>query len=185
MSKIKYQPNNNSILAIDPKAIGGEFESSISDEVKIDKNGIAIIGINGPLEGHYSDYFDSYESIENRIRLASKNSGVKAIILKLDSPGGEAAKSVECHRTIKRIRNTYKKPIYAYVDEMACSAAYAIASACDEIWLPETGTVGSIGVIATLLDRTKANEEDRRKGAAFTRHKLGKALCNHRWLCIR
>jgi ClpP class serine protease len=64
-----------------------------------------------------------------------------------------------CHRRIRTLRKKYDVPLYAYANECAASAAYAIASACDEIWLPDTGVVGSIGVIATLFDRTAMNRK--------------------------
>lgn len=84
---------------------------------------------------------------------------VRAVVMCIDSPGGEAAGSSYAHRKIRRLRRKYGIPLYAYANETACSAAYAIACAADEIWLPDTGTVGSVGVIATLFDRTEQNKK--------------------------
>jgi ClpP class serine protease len=53
----------------------------------------------------------------------------------------------------------YGKPIVAYVDEMACSAAYCLASACDEMWGPEAMHVGSVGVILCTIDETESLEK--------------------------
>jgi peptidase S49-like protein len=83
----------------------------------------------------------------------------RAVVLCIDSPGGEAAGSIWCHRRIRALRKKFGVPIYAYANECAASAAYAIASACDEIWLPDTGLVGSIGVIATLYSRLEMNRK--------------------------
>lgn len=83
----------------------------------------------------------------------------RAVVLCIDSPGGEAAGSAYAHRKLRKLRKQYNIPLYAYANETACSAAYALACAADEIWLPDTGTVGSIGVIATLFDRTSQNRK--------------------------
>jgi ClpP class serine protease len=80
-------------------------------------------------------------------------------VLRIDSPGGEAAGAMACHHALRELREKYQTPIYCYADELAASAAYALACAGDEIWLPNTGTVGSIGVIATVFDRTKQNSK--------------------------
>lgn len=83
----------------------------------------------------------------------------RAVILRIDSPGGEAAGAADAHRTIRRLKKKHGCPLFAYANETAASAAYELACACDEIWLPDTGTVGSIGVIATLYDRTGQNRK--------------------------
>ena len=48
--------------------------------------------------------------------------------------------------------------VYAYVDELAASAAYAIACVADEIVIPPSGIAGSVGVISTMCDVSRANE---------------------------
>jgi signal peptide peptidase SppA len=102
--------------------------------------------------------FDSYDDILDRIEDAIRCEETKALVMCFDSPGGDASGAMEAHRSIRRLRKKYGKPIYAYANEAAYSAAYALASAADEIWLPDTGGVGSVGVIMTLMSRSKANE---------------------------
>lgn len=151
------------------------------------KSGIAVVCVNGPLEHHMTWWWDSYEGILDRVRDAFTGQDIvkaheaaarnwwtgelpedfepleagppRAVIIKFDSPGGEAAGATRCHRRLKAMRRKYDVPLYAFANEMAASAAYELASGCDEIWLPDTGQVGSIGVIATLFDRTKANKK--------------------------
>jgi signal peptide peptidase SppA len=82
-----------------------------------------------------------------------------AVIIRIDSPGGEAAGATALHRKIRSLRADYGTPIYCYCNEMACSAGYEIACACDEVWIPDGGQVGSVGVIATMLDQTAANKK--------------------------
>lgn len=86
-------------------------------------------------------------------------SPARAVVLCIDSPGGEAAGATYAHRKLRSLRKRYRCPLFAYANETCCSAAYELACAADEIWMPDTGTIGSIGVIATLFDRTSMNKK--------------------------
>jgi ClpP class serine protease len=83
----------------------------------------------------------------------------RAVVMCIDSPGGEAAGCTEAHRAIRRMRAKYDVPIYAFANELAASAGYEIACAADEIWTTESGVLGSIGVIASAFDRLGQNEK--------------------------
>lgn len=84
----------------------------------------------------------------------------RAVLLNVDSPGGEAAGTMAAHRKLRSLRKQYRVPMFGFSNETACSAAYALISACDGIYLPDIARVGSIGVVATLFDRTKANSNE-------------------------
>ncbi|HTQ46655.1 MAG TPA: S49 family peptidase [Polyangiaceae bacterium] len=147
----------------DPQAFDIEMFLEPPAENETLTGGVCIVRIRGPLEHHTAGKnmcWDSYEDLVARAACAFEDSGVNAVVLDIDSPGGEAAGSMQCHRMLRKLRQQSGKPLYAYANETACSAAYAIASACDEIWLPDTGVAGSIGVIATLFDRMKANDRE-------------------------
>lgn len=163
-------------LAIDPKALEFDWDLASQKANQYLDGGIVVVHIMGPLEFKAGGWwFDSYESIVKRIEAAAQGvrtdmpwrqreddaapEPAKAIILDIDSPGGEAAGATAAHRKIQAIGKKYKIPIYAFANEMACSAAYELASAADEIWLPDTAEIGSIGVIATAFDRTAQNEK--------------------------
>lgn len=118
--------------------------------------GVAVLCLHGPIEHHSSWWWQSYEDLAAQIQAALTASEVNALVLKIDSPGGIAAGMSEAHKAIRRMRIEYGKPIVAYVDEMACSAAYHIASAADEIWGPPAMHVGSVGVIQCTIDETEA-----------------------------
>ncbi|MBO0155228.1 S49 family peptidase, partial [Vibrio parahaemolyticus] len=76
---------------------------------------------------------------------ALNDPSIKAILLNIDSPGGEAKGIHELAEMIYQARG--KKRIIAYDGGNACSAAYWIASACDEIVIDATGCAGSIGTV--------------------------------------
>ena len=153
-----FRTSDRSMLAMDPRALSIEFETSDPPENTTD-DGVAFVYINGPLEHHHSYLFDSYDCILERLEEAFADTDVQKVVMCIDSPGGDAAGSVEAHKQIQRLKRKYKKKLYAYSNEAMFSAAYAIGSAADEIWVPETGGVGSVGVICTVLDKTKQNEQ--------------------------
>jgi signal peptide peptidase SppA len=79
---------------------------------------------------------------------------VRAIMLDIDSPGGEVAGCFDLVDAIYDARG--RKPIWAVLTESAYSAAYAIASAADRIIVPRTGGTGSVGVICMHVDISQA-----------------------------
>ena len=87
------------------------------------------------------------EKIDTQLRKFGDDSSVKAIVLRIDSPGGGAAASQEIYHEVLRIRNEKHKKIIASVQSVGASGAYYIASACDRIYANEASVVGSIGVI--------------------------------------
>lgn len=91
-----------------------------------------------------------YDGIRQALALALDDPAVAKVALDIDSPGGEVAGLFDLVDAIYGARG--EKPIWAVLDEMACSAAYAIASAADRITVPRTGVSGSIGVITMHVD---------------------------------
>ncbi len=121
--------------------------------------GIGIIPIAGTLVqklGTLRPYsgMTGYDGIRQNVLAALTDPEVKALILDIDSPGGEVAGCFDLVDTIYAARGA--KPVWAVLDEMAFSAAYAIASAADRILVPRTGGTGSIGVIAMHVDWSEA-----------------------------
>lgn len=131
--------------------------------------GVAVVMICGPLEHHGGGYwFDAYDAISCRVACALADSEVKAVVLRIDSPGGVANGMVETSRDIRSAAAERGVALYAYADEQMTSAAYGLACAADEIWCPETGEVGSVGVILPVLDWTRANEKQGIRTALLT-----------------
>lgn len=124
--------------------------------------GVATLHIDGPLVhklGGVEPYCGmyGYDQLDRIIADALANKEVGAVLLDIDSPGGEVS---GCFDFAKKLRGMgYKaggeKPIVAFANEMACSAAYAIACACDAVMTTKTGVIGSIGVWTMLVDMTK------------------------------
>ena len=156
----RQQLTTRGILAIEPRALDVELDvPEPQDSEDVEHAGIKVINIRGPLEHHSCWFWDSYDEIRERVQEAFDDHP-RAVVLRIDSPGGDASGVGELHKSLRKMRSKSNIPLIAFVDECAASAAYAIASACDEIWLPAAGSVGSIGVIGTIVDRTAKNQHD-------------------------
>ncbi|MDD3028833.1 MAG: S49 family peptidase [Alphaproteobacteria bacterium] len=99
----------------------------------------------------------SYAMLGHQLGAAVADSQVKAILLDIDSPGGEAGGAFDFADQIYAARKS--KPIWAVADDEAFSAAYAIAASASKIYVSRTGGVGSIGVIAVHLDQSQAEAD--------------------------
>lgn len=123
--------------------------------------GIGVIDVSGALVSRPMGWCSplSYAEIQDNFDALLSNDAVSHIVMRIDSAGGEASNMFDLSDHIYNARGT--KPIIAVVDDMAYSAAYGIASACDEVVLSRTGGVGSIGVVAYHIDES---EKNKRKG---------------------
>lgn len=105
----------------------------------------------------------TYGEIEASFLKAINDPAISAIVLDVDSPGGEVNGMLDLSDTIFKARGG--KPIIVVANELAASAAYAIASAADTVLVSRTGTVGSIGVLAVHVD---TSARDAQEGLKFT-----------------
>jgi protease-4 len=85
------------------------------------------------------------EEIKRALHQAVEDSRVKAIVLRIDSPGGEVTASDTLYAAVKEA--AAKKPVVAYLDSVAASGGYYIACGAERIVAHPTGITGSIGVI--------------------------------------
>lgn len=120
---------------------------------------VAVVEIVGALDTRGGWWWDGYDLIAQRTAAALADPKVKAVVLALDSPGGMAAGNLDCAQQLRALADAAGKPLVAHAGTMACSAAYALACAADHVVLTTDGAVGSIGTIATVYDRTEANEK--------------------------
>ncbi len=91
------------------------------------------------------------DDIMAQLRHAAENQSIKAVVLRLDTPGGTAAAAQEISLEVDRLRASGKKVVVSMGD-VAASGGYWIASRCDRI-VANPGTItGSIGVIMETTD---------------------------------
>jgi signal peptide peptidase SppA len=130
--------------------LGRPLENSHSVTIR---DGVATIPIEGPIV-RYASFFTavsggtSIETVAQDLTATLANPDIHAIVLTIDSPGGEVNGVAELSDLIYEARGS--KPIIAYASNQACSAAYWIATAADKIVVAPTAMLGSIGVVATF-----------------------------------
>ena len=121
-------------------------------------DGVAVVPVVGTLVnrgvaiGEDLSGFTSYESIAVQLKAALADPQVGAILLDIDSPGGEATGMFGLTQLIRTARA--QKPITALVDDMGTSAAYGIAASATDVVVSPTSITGSIGVVLMHLDQS-------------------------------
>lgn len=121
--------------------------------------GVAVIQVEGMLvqkTGTLRPYsgMTGYDGIRANLLTALADREARAIVLDLNSGGGEVSDCFDLVDTIHDARG--RKPIWGICGDHAFSAAYALGSACDRITVPRTGGTGSVGVITMLVDYSEA-----------------------------
>lgn len=154
-----FQAPCEEVMAIDPPALArafmpGFFGAEAPSFARV--GGLGVVDVAGPLMQKAGWLWDGYDAIVERFAAAMMDTSVKAVVLKLDSPGGMCAGLFEAVDTMKALAAQSKKPVLAYAGEMAASAAYALASVASEIWLPKSGIVGSVGTVITLAEQSES-----------------------------
>jgi signal peptide peptidase SppA len=132
--------------------------------------GIAVIGVSGTLVKKASwldaaSGMQSYDGIRSDFQDAVRDPRIQGILLEVDSPGGEVGGLFDLADEIYDARA--EKPCFAIADDDAYSAAYAIASSAQRLFITRTGGVGSVGVIALHLDQSGFDEKVGRKYTAI------------------
>jgi protease-4 len=118
---------------------------------------IASGSINMESGGMFGDEGITFRSLAKTIRRLTEDDSVKAVVLRLNSPGGSALASDLLWHELKRLKE--RKPLIASVGEMAASGGYYMASATQQIFAERTSIVGSIGVVGGKLVLSEALRE--------------------------
>jgi hypothetical protein len=153
----------------DPEAVAAKLGRPLDNtrEVKMRGGGVATIPVTGVI-ARYMNVFQqisggtSIQSLATDLQECLENPAVKAIVLEIDSPGGQVAGVGEIANRIFAARGV--KPVVAYVSNQGCSAAYYIASACERVVMAPSAMVGSIGTILTLDTRKRGRADHDRLG---------------------
>lgn len=121
------------------------------------ERGVAMIDVSGSLVNRgawigASSGLMSYEGIGAQIDAAREDDEIKAAILDIDSPGGEATGMFGIAQKVRQLAAV--KPVIAVVNDVAASAAYGIACGANEIVISPTSFTGSIGVVMVHMDHS-------------------------------
>src|SRR5262249_38356248 len=148
------------LLAAQPKSVSTPRMPDPEDGYTL-RDGVAVVPMIGTFfkRGTGLDWVDhalgiiSAERMTAAVQSAAANPDASAILLQIDSSGGETRGRFDLADAVFAARDA--KPVIAIADEWAYSAGYLVASAAERIFVPRTGGIGSIGVYALRVDMTQ------------------------------
>ncbi len=122
---------------------------------------IAVIPVEGVIGPEMA------KTVSRHLRQYGDDPRVKAIILKVDSPGGGVTASEEIYREVKRVKDEKKKKIVVSMGTVAASGGYYIAAPAERIFANSSTVTGSIGVIAEWMNLKDLAEWAKVKSIVF------------------
>ena len=130
------------------REVGPKLDECVLENNK-SPNKIAVITVDGIITSHEFDDAGNnmVDVIQAQLDRAADDKRVKAVILKVDSPGGEVLASDEIYKAIREFQEDSKKPVICSMGSLAASGGYYISSGCRWIVANELTLTGSIGVI--------------------------------------
>lgn len=168
-------------LALAPRALDGLLAASQPVQVRpaalpilreaepmaprgyaVTESSVAVVPVIGPLVSR-GDWLSmllgapSYGEIGNAVAAAFADPAAQAVLLEVDSPGGEIGGLFDLVDRIAALRDASDKPLWAVASESALSAAFSIASVADRLYVTRTAEIGSVGVVAIHVDESAAD----------------------------
>lgn len=120
-------------------------------------NRIAVVDVSGILINAYEpkllaegEHVVSF--LVEKLNVAAEDQRVKAVVLRINSPGGSVTASDILYAEIKAFKKRTGKPVVAHFQDVAASGAYYLSCAADEIIAERTSITGSIGVLMQMVD---------------------------------
>lgn len=104
----------------------------------------ALVEVRGEIG---ADTESNADNLMTALRSAFEDTGSKAVVLRINSPGGSPVQAGLVNDEVQRLKALHKKKVYAICEEMCASAAYYIAVSADQIYVDKASMVGSIGVL--------------------------------------
>ena len=114
---------------------------------------VALLTLSGAItndSGFWPGQDSTVVQFKDQLKAAEKDPNVRAVVLRIDSPGGDVTASDIIYREIRQFREKRKVPVYAAMMGVAASGAYYISMAADKVYAQPTTVTGSIGVLAML-----------------------------------
>lgn len=146
-ARVKVLGGDGSEGSAEPPAPGGYYPPPVND--------IALISLAGPLMKIWSKFGGTNTVwVRQALRAAVADPAVRAILLRIDSPGGTVAGTEELLRDVRNANA--KKPVFAHFDDLGASAAYLVALGARRLSANRTAEVGSIGTLAVIEDTSGA-----------------------------
>jgi protease-4 len=135
-------------------AQSGEKFHEVVVENEHAKDKIAILEVKGMISSEPWSHSGKTMAagIDDQLKEAAEDDAVKAVILKVDSPGGEVMASDDIATSIRKFQEKHKKPVIASMGSLAASGGYYVSAPCQYIVANELTLTGSIGVILHAMN---------------------------------
>ena len=167
VDKIGYEPEFYESTGIDRKKCVSISDYISRNSLPMARDKIALIYAEGRISmGESKNSYDPLfgrvqilgeKSFTGMIRKAEERDDIKGIVVRVDSPGGDALASDIMWAAVKRASE--KKPVYVSIGGMGASGGYYISTPAKKIFVDENSIVGSIGVVAMLPNFTRLMED--------------------------
>jgi protease IV len=134
---------------------GIPYTTSLDSNQSSDENGIALIQIQGHISYEMASPFRQSSGVDGIIQQLyeiEEDDRVKAVVLRINSPGGSVGSSQELYNEILKYKERTKIPVVASIADMGTSGAYWVALGGDAIFANEGSILGNIGVIVRSYD---------------------------------
>jgi len=106
---------------------------------------IVLVNIEGVIHGQQAD------NVYRQLKTAGEDSSVRALIVRVNSPGGTISGSDRIYAELRRYREETGQPVVAFMEGVAASGGYYASVACDKIVAEPTAITGSIGVVMSYF----------------------------------
>lgn len=150
--------------ALHARGMGGGLVAQLVPHEAEPRSAVAVVEVRGVLEQRCAfsscGETDGYDAIEQRFAEAAADPAVGALVLDIDTPGGDVPGVEETGRRMRALATRLGKPVLAFANEKIASAGFWLgATVAEGIYLPPSGRLGSIGTCcvhaseARLLER--------------------------------
>jgi protease-4 len=138
---IVYAPQNFGL-----PAISGVKERTLEEADSFwTRDKIAVVGVEGTITSRSASDF------KERLKAVRDDDNVRAVVLRLDTPGGSVTASDQMYRELRDFKRETGMPVIALMMDVAASGGYYVAMAADEVLAHPTSVTGSIGVVVQVL----------------------------------
>ena len=149
---------------ITPVQNTNSLQEVVVDKGRGGRDKIAMIEVEGMLMNAKSGGFmqpseNPLSLFQQQMRQAAKDKDVKAVVLRVNSPGGTVTTSDAMYEIVMRFKERTHKPVVSSMQEVAASGAYYVSLASDKMIAQPTTVVGSIGVIFNTFDLSGTMEK--------------------------
>ncbi len=128
-----------------------KYAQTLEEAPEASQNQIAILTAEGTIvEGKGAPGQIGAKTLTHYIRQLAEDETVKAVVLRINSPGGSALASDTLWKELSLLKE--KKPIVASMSDVAASGGYYLAAACSQIWAHPNTITGSIGIFGLFFD---------------------------------